>query len=31
MVQAADEAAADLNFESEPTHILIAMDEAAAR
>ena len=31
MVQAADEAAADLNFESEPAHILIAMDEAAAR
>ena len=31
MVQAADEAAAELNFESEPAHILIAMDEAAAR
>ena len=31
MVQAADEAAANLNFESEPAHILIAMDEAAAR
>ena len=31
MVQAADKAAADLNFESEPAHIMIAMDEAAAR
>ena len=31
MVQAADKAAAELNFESEPAHILFAMDEAAAR
>ena len=31
MVQAAGEAAAGLNFESEPAHILIAMDEAVAR
>ena len=31
MVQAADEAAAELAFESEPTHFLVAMDETAAR
>lgn len=31
MVQAADEAAAELTFESEPAHVLIAMDETAAR
>ena len=31
LVQAADEAAAGLTFESEPAHVLIAMDETAAR
>ena len=31
LVQAADEAAAGLTFESEPAHFLIAMDETAAR
>ena len=31
MVQAADEAAAGLTFESEPARILTAMDETAAR
>ncbi|MDE0392354.1 MAG: hypothetical protein OXI57_09820 [Rhodospirillales bacterium] len=31
LVQAADEAAARLTFESEPAHFLIAMDETAAR
>ena len=31
MVQAADEAAAELTFEAEPAHVLIAMDETAAR
>lgn len=30
MVQAADDAASGLNFESEPSGILIAMDETAA-
>ena len=29
LVQAADEAAAGLTFESEPAHLLIAMDETA--
>lgn len=31
MVQAADDAASELAFESEPSGILIAMDETAAR
>ena len=31
MVQAADDAASGLAFESEPSHILVAMDETAAR
>ena len=31
LVQAADEAAAGLTFESEPADVLIAMDETAAR
>ena len=31
MVQATDEVAAGLPFESEPAHILIAIDETAAR
>ena len=31
MVQAADDAASELDFESEPSRILIAMDETAAR
>ena len=31
LVQAADEAAAGLAFESEPAHFLIATDETAAR
>ena len=31
MVRAADEAAAELTFESEPAHVLVAMDETAAR
>ena len=31
MVQAADDAASGLDFESEPSGILIAMDETAAR
>ncbi len=31
MVQAADDAASGLAFESEPAHIVIAMDETAAR
>ena len=31
LVQAADEAAADLPFEAEPAHFLTAMDETAAR
>ena len=31
LVQAADEAAADLPFEAEPARFLIAMDDTAAR
>ena len=31
MVQAADEAAAELTFESEPAHVLTAMNDTAAR
>ena len=31
MVQAADEAAAELTFEAEPAHVLIAMNDTAAR
>ena len=31
MVQAADEAAAELTFEAEPAHVLSAMNETAAR
>ena len=31
MVQAADDAASGLAFENEPSHILVAMDETAAR
>ena len=31
LVRAADEAVAGLSFESEPAHVLIAMDETAAR
>ena len=31
LVQAADEAAAGLTFESEPAHLLTALDETAAR
>ena len=31
LVQAADEAAADLPFEAEPAHFLTAMDDTAAR
>ena len=30
LVQAADEAAAGLTFESEPAHLLVAMDETAS-
>ena len=30
LVRASDEAAAELTFESEPAHILAAMDETAA-
>ena len=31
MVRAADDAASELDFESEPSRILIAIDETAAR
>ena len=31
MVQAADEAAAELTFEAEPAHVLSAMNDTAAR